>query len=126
MVKKSINRFAILSKLSKRENEFKKEFAKIFLEYLETLSFNKRVQEIESILYETEVKRIVTLDQRLSKQEKKCLFLAANGQGTRATSKILKRSINTIETHRKNLLKKLQVKDIPQAVGIGIKYNVIK
>ncbi len=126
MVNKSINRFAILSKLSKRENEFKKEFAKIFLEYLETLSFNKRVQEIESILYETEVKRIVTLDQRLSKQEKKCLFLAANGQGTRATSKILKRSINTIETHRKNLLKKLQVKDIPQAVGIGIKYNVIK
>lgn len=126
MVKKSINRFAVLSKLSRLENEFKKELAKTFLEYLETLSFNKRVKEMESILYETEVKRIVTLDQRLSKQEKKCLLLAAKGKGTRCTSKILKRSVNTIETHRKNLLKKLQVKDIPQAIGVGIKYNVIE
>ena len=121
MVKKIINRSIALSKLSELEKKFKQELAKTFLEYLEMLSLRKRIQEMAAILYETEVKRIVTLDQRLSKQEKKCLLLAYKGKGTHETSKILNRSINTVETHRKNLLKKLQVKDMPQAVGIGIK-----
>lgn len=66
--------FAVLSKLSKQEKQFKKELAEIFLEYLDTLFLKKRIIEIESLLFETEVKRLVKMDKRLSPQEKNVSF----------------------------------------------------
>lgn len=80
MTKKSLKPFAVLSKLSKQERQFKKELAETFLEYLDTLSLKKRIIEMESLLFETEVKRLVTMDKRLSPQEKKCMFLTYKGK----------------------------------------------
>ncbi len=123
MVKKSIRRFAALSKLSDLERQFKKELAKAFLEYLETLSFSKRIQEMESILFETEIKRIMTLDQRLTPQEKKCLFLSSKGKGIKEIANLLKFKPRTAQFHRENAMRKLKTNSITKAIILGIKYN---
>ncbi|WP_218814198.1 helix-turn-helix transcriptional regulator [Rickettsiella endosymbiont of Dermanyssus gallinae] len=121
MATPNIDRFAILNKLSEEE-KFWRGFAKTFLEYLDTLSTEKRIKEMESLLYETEVKQIITLDQRLTEQESKCLYLSYKGKNIQETASILKIAPKTVEGHRSNLRKKLRVKTMEQAVGIGIKY----
>jgi DNA-binding CsgD family transcriptional regulator len=80
---------------------------------------------MRSVLYGTEVKRVVTLDQRLSKQEKKCLFLAYKGKNIKETAVILKISQETVEEYRATLRKKIQAKTMQQAIGLGIKYQYI-
>ena len=60
MVKNSIRTFNVLNKLHEQESKFKKELARTFLEYLETLPINKRIEQIESILYETSNRNLPT------------------------------------------------------------------
>ena len=124
MVKKSLKRFALLSKLSEQEQKFRKSFAKNYLEYLETLSFNKRVREMELLLYETEVKRIVTIDKRLSDQEKKCLLLASRGKNIQETANILGIKFPTAREYRNSAIKKLKARNITTAVRLSLQYGV--
>lgn len=83
---------------------------------LETLSFNKRVREIELLLYETEVKRVVTIDKRLSDQEKKCLLLASSGKNIQETAHILGVKFPTAREYRNSAIKKLKARNITAAV----------
>ena len=124
MAKKSIKRFFALSKLSDQENKFRKEFAENYLEYLETLSFNKRVREIELLLYETEVKRVVTIDKRLSDQEKKCLLLASRGKNIQETAHILGLKFPTAREYRNSAIKKLKARNITAAVRLSLQYGL--
>lgn len=123
MTKKSITAANILSKLSDQEKKYRREFCVTFLEYLEKISVKKRITELESIIFETEVKRIITLDQRLSQREKDCLILAYKGKSMKKTGKILNKHIKTVETQRRRLFKKLGVNSIGPAIALGIKYN---
>lgn len=47
MLKNKLGTFALLHKLYKQEKLFRKELAKIFLDYLETPRINKRIDQIE-------------------------------------------------------------------------------
>ncbi len=81
---------------------------------------------MKSILSETEVKRVVMLDKRLTPQEKRCLFLASKGKTIKATAQILKLGFNTAIGYRNSAIKKLNAANLTAAVILGIKYLDIK
>ncbi|WP_342146973.1 helix-turn-helix transcriptional regulator [Rickettsiella endosymbiont of Aleochara curtula] len=117
MLKNKLGTFALLHKLYKQEKLFRKELAKTFLDYLETLPINKRIDQIESLLHETKINSIVTHDSRLTSQEKKCLFSANKGKEVKEMASILGLSPRTIKYHRANIVKKLEVSNLTAAVA---------
>lgn len=125
MVKESIGTFNVLNKLQQQENQFGKELAKTFLEYLSNLSLNKRIEQVESILSETKIKNLVTLGRRLTLQEKKCLFWAAKGKSIKETARILQLSYHTVQEYRASAIKKLEAPNVTAAVVSAIQSNAI-
>lgn len=125
MIKNKLRTFALLDKLYKQEKLFRKELAKTFLEYLETLYLNKRIDQIESLLFETRIKSLTTHDSRLTSQEKKCLLLASKGKEIKEMACILGLSQRTIKYHRANIIRKLEVSNLTAAVAIAVRYNNI-
>lgn len=125
MNKKSLKIFTILNKLHEQESKFKRELAKTFLEYLETLPINKRIDQVESVLYETNSKNLPTLDRRLTLQERKCLLLASKGKEIKEMASILGLSQRTIKYHRANIIRKLEVPNLMAAVASGMHCNIV-
>ncbi|WP_342220412.1 helix-turn-helix transcriptional regulator [Rickettsiella endosymbiont of Miltochrista miniata] len=116
MAKNNIRTFPVLNKLHEQESKLKKELAKTFLEYLNSLPINKRIEQIESVLYETNHKNLPTLDRRLTSQEQKCLLLASKGKEIKEMASILGLSQRTVKYHRANIVKKLEVPNLMAAV----------
>ncbi|MEN9916974.1 MAG: hypothetical protein RLY40_906 [Pseudomonadota bacterium] len=119
MVKNNIESFNILDKLHEHEKQFKKELAKTFLEYMDSLSPIKRIEQMELLLYDTQHQNLSTLDRRLTPQERKCLYLASKGKEIKETARILGLSQRTIKFHRANITKKFGVPNLMAAVGIA-------
>lgn len=115
---KSLKTLTVLNKLREQESKFKRELSKTFLEYLETLPINKRIEQIESILYETSNRNLPTLDRRLTPQERKCLLLASKGKEIKEMASILGLSQRTVKYHRANITKKLEVPNLMAAVAV--------
>ncbi|WP_342146978.1 hypothetical protein [Rickettsiella endosymbiont of Aleochara curtula] len=86
MVKNKLKTFTILNKLHGQEKQSKREIAQTFLEYVDSLPTNKRIEQMEAILYE---RNLPTLDRRLTPQERKCLFLASKGKEIKDMASIL-------------------------------------
>lgn len=108
----------VLNKLHEQEKNYKRELSKTFLKYLDNLPLNKRIEQMESLLYETEQRDLPTLDRRLSFQERKCLHLASQGKEIKETANILGLSQRTIKYYRANIIKKLDVPNLMAAVGL--------
>ncbi len=125
MYKNNLKDFMTLNKLHKQEKQFKRDLSKTFLEYLDNLPPNKRIEQMESLLYETEQRNLPTLDRRLSFQERKCLYLASQGKEIKDTANILGLSQRTIKYHRANIFKKLKVSNITAAVFNVSQYKTI-
>ena len=117
MVKNNISTYSVLCKLHGQENKFKKELSKTFLEYLDTLPTNKRIEQFGNILYEANNRNLPTLDRRLTSQEKKCLLLASKGKEIKEMASILGLSERTIKYLRANIIKKLEVPNLMAAVA---------
>lgn len=127
MVKRSLYREALVNKLSDQEDKFFETFAKDYLAYLgNSRPTKKQIAEMKSVLYGTEVKRVVTLDKCLTPQEKKCLFLSSKGKGIKEIANVLKFTHRTAKFHRDNAIKKLNAANIAEAVTLGIKYNYLE
>lgn len=127
MVKRSLYREALSNKLSEQEDKFFETFARDYLIYLGNSKPTQiHIKEMKSILCETEVKRVVTLDKRLTQQEKKCLLLASKGKTIKDTAQILKLGYNTALGYRDSAIRKLKVSNLTAAVTLGIKYLDIK
>lgn len=60
----------------------------------------------------------------LSKKEIECLCLAAQDYSTKAASKKLHRTIDTVKRHRSTLLQKLGCHTMAGAVMLGIKMRL--
>ncbi|MFH0976856.1 MAG: response regulator transcription factor [Spirochaetota bacterium] len=61
---------------------------------------------------------------RLSDREFEVLQLMGNGLGTQKIAKQLNLSVNTIETHRRNIRKKLNLKDSDELVQYAIRWFI--
>ncbi len=83
---------------------------------------NKRIEQMESLLYEKEQRNLPTLDRRLTFQERKCLHLASQGKEIKEAANILGLSQRTIKYHRANIIKKLDVPNLMAAIGRGNQY----
>lgn len=117
----NIKTVSILNKLHEQERNFKRDLAQTFLEYLDSLPTNKRIEQMEAILYERNLPR---LDRRLTLQESKCLYLASKGKEIKEMASILGLSQRTIKYHRANIIKKLEVENITAAFTSSFKLNI--
>jgi DNA-binding NarL/FixJ family response regulator len=61
---------------------------------------------------------------RLSDREFEILQLLGNGLGTQKIAKKLNLSVNTIETHRRNIKKKLDLKDSDELIQYAIRWFI--
>jgi DNA-binding NarL/FixJ family response regulator len=61
---------------------------------------------------------------RLSDREFEILQLMGNGLGTQKIAKQLNLSVNTIETHRRNIKKKLNLKDSDELIQYAIRWFI--
>ena len=61
---------------------------------------------------------------RLSSREREVLQLIAEGHTNQAAANILNISAKTVETHRTNLVKKLEARNLPDLVRIALKYRL--
>ncbi len=61
---------------------------------------------------------------KLSERETHCLILAAHGQTTSEIAALLKIRTPTVNTHRREILKKLNCKTMTQAVFQTMRYNI--
>lgn len=120
MVKNTLGTGSVLNKLHNQEHVFKKELSKTFLEYLDSLPTRKRIEQIQSLLYD---RNIPTSDRGLTLQEKRSLYLASQGKEIKETASILGLSQRTIKYHRANIFKKLQVPNITAAVASVFQYR---
>lgn len=108
----------LLNELHEQEKQLKNQLAKTFLQYFESLSPNKRLRQMESLLYEIPHRNLPTLDRRLTPQENNCLYLASQGKEIKESAHILGLSQRTIKYHRANIVKKLDVPNLMAAVGL--------
>ncbi|MEX0811043.1 MAG: LuxR C-terminal-related transcriptional regulator [Chitinophagales bacterium] len=61
----------------------------------------------------------------LSKRETEILAKVANGSTTREIANVLYISVNTVETHRRNIIKKMKAKNIVHAAVMAIRKGLI-
>jgi DNA-binding CsgD family transcriptional regulator len=83
----------------------------------------KRMRKLLSNAY---VNCHILIDSKLSKTESRCLLLAAQGNTSDESAKILNISKTTVETHRKEIKRKLGCSSIAHAVYQGIRYGYVR
>lgn len=87
---------------------------------------SKSIQsKIVSSFSDKNKKNLENTQKPLTGREKEILVLIANELSTREIAKRLFISINTVETHRKNLIKKLQVKNVVGLALFAQKNNLV-
>lgn len=97
------------------------------VKYLRFLNDEKptqiQIEVMQSILTRTLEKKMVDFSEKLTKREKDCLYLASQGKSSKETAKFLCISSETVRVYRKEIIRKLQCKNMVQAVYKGIKYG---
>lgn len=86
----------------------------------------KHIAAMEAILSSVITCQPITFDQRLSQREISCLFWAAKGKTSRETAELLRISSSTVESHRKQIKRKLKCYNLTHAVFEGIRHGYIK
>jgi DNA-binding CsgD family transcriptional regulator len=121
---KNEERDALLRKYNSTETSFFKTFAKNYLAYLGNDSpTHRQLAEIAALLSSAWIKQPICFDIRLSQQEKQCLYLSAQGKGLKEIAAFLSVSVRRVTQQRQSIFKKLNCRNIPAAVIIGIRYG---
>lgn len=81
-------------------------------------------KEVESLINKAQFSDLKSIP-RLSRREKEILQLLVLGKSTQEISEILFLSFLTVQTHRRNLLNKFQVKNVAELVSFAIKNALI-
>jgi len=63
---------------------------------------------------------------RVTRREKEILYQAAKGLTTQEIASVLFISPHTVESHRKNLMEKFEVKNLASAIKLATKYGLIQ
>jgi len=87
---------------------------------------NDQVSKMEDLLANSCVQSRILFDNKLTSQEKVCLLLAAQGKTAQQTADLLNISKETVESHRKEIRRKLDSHSMAHAVYQGIRYGFIK
>ncbi|MFB6319729.1 response regulator [Saccharicrinis sp. FJH54] len=124
MVKKLLrkNITAILSK-SAGEEDLKKALENMTKE---DVYIDSSIKEVIIEALTNEKKTVETETVQLTKREKLVLQLIYEGYSTKEISDKLKKSPNTVETHRKNMFIKCNVKNIAGLIKFGLEKGLIE
>lgn len=107
-----------------KESNFQLETAKQYL----ILFGNKRptprqLMLMKDLLFHVWLQRDLTLVPKLSKREKQCLYYASQGKTIEETALLLGLHEATVETYRKQVVVKLDCRNMYQAISVGIRYG---
>ncbi len=80
----------------------------------------------ERLKHASSPEKVLEKKDELSSRQKEVLQLIAEGNSTREIAEKLFISIKTVETHRSQIMKKLDIKDIPGLVRYAMKRGIIK
>ncbi len=86
----------------------------------------KQIEEMKSILFNTWMRRRIHLDEQLTNREKLCLFFASQGKTYREIADVLGIRPGTVKCYEKEVLRKLNCKNMKQAISIGIRFGEIE
>ena len=87
----TIKRETLFRKNKFSQTQFFKAFAKDYLDYLgNSHPSPKQLAEIQALLSHTWIRQPICFDLRLSAQEKRCLYLSAQGKGLKEIAAFLK------------------------------------
>jgi DNA-binding NarL/FixJ family response regulator len=92
-------------------------------EYYISLKMNLTVNDILRGL--KEYNQNLNSCEKLTLRERQVLQLIAEGQGTKEIALILKRSIKTVESHRKNIMDKLKIFTVAELTALAIQEGII-
>jgi len=89
----------------------------ISVDFTSQLSYQKNIKQF----FQDKLKGINYKDiQKITPREQQVLQLFANGCNTKEIAQRLKISFHTVNNHRKNMLKKLQLKNLPSLVNFAV------
>lgn len=126
MVKRSLTRAELLSKLEEQEDKFFEDFAKEYLNYLgNPKPGKKQIKEMQSILSHTWMRKKIIVSSRLTEQEAKCLLLSSQGKSLSEIADFFNVSTRRIEFCRQSIFRKLFSRNIGEAIVKGIRYGQI-
>ena len=91
-----------------------------------TKSITKHKDEVDALIhfFITSEKIKIDIDKPLTKREIQILILIGNGERSIGIAEKLNLSVHTIETHRKNICKKLQLTGNGKLLQFAILYNL--
>jgi|GEM_PF-1901867 DNA-binding NarL/FixJ family response regulator len=102
--------------------EYKKRVLKNFCK---TMSDQSGVMINEPDMYQEKKNEYIDQLFKLTKREKEVLCLISEGKNTKEISEDLFISLHTVETHRRNLLEKLNAKNTAEMVKVAMVNNLI-
>lgn len=85
----------------------------------------RHIDLMDSILGQITTQQTLAFDKRLTSREISCLYLAARGKTSVATARLLNISTSTVESHRKQIKRKLNCLNLTQAVFEGIRWGYL-
>lgn len=83
----------------------------------------KQISYMEILISNTFVNKKLVFNNKLTKQERACLILAAHGRTVTQSAEILKVGSTTVHSHCKAIRRKLGCTTMAQAIFRGIKYG---
>ncbi|MGC1183407.1 response regulator transcription factor, partial [Legionella sp.] len=61
----------------------------------------------------------------LTEQERRCLYLSAQGKSLKEIASFLAITVRRVERHRQAIFRKMECKNIAEAIALGIRYGEI-
>ncbi len=121
------NEIKLEEKLTMEESNFYKSIAKNYLYYFGNKHpTSKQLAIMQDLLTSHWLKRTIHFACQLTSRECECLYYLMNGKNKKEVAVFMHISPETVKVHIRSILKKLQCKNIKEAISKAIRYELIK
>jgi DNA-binding CsgD family transcriptional regulator len=121
------NETKLEEKLTTEESNFYQSIARSYLYYFgnkhPTL---KQLATMQDLLASHWLKRTIRFAYQLTSRECECLYYLMSGKNKKEIAGLMQISPETVKAHIRSILKKLQCKNIKEAIPKAIRYELIK
>lgn len=114
-------------KLTIEESNFYQSIARNYLYYFgNKCPTFKQLAIMQDLLTSHWLKRTIRFSCQLTSRECECLYYLMNGKNKKEAPTLMRISPETVKVHIRSILKKLQCKNIKEAIPKAIRYELIK
>jgi DNA-binding CsgD family transcriptional regulator len=126
MTNLSIKKDRFHGRSARQEQQFFASFAQDYLIYFgNPQPSKKQVAACQGLLSHVWLRRTLCLDSRLTEQERRCLYLSAQGKRLKDIAAFLNISVRCVERYRQSVFQKLECNNIAEAIALGVRYGEI-